>query len=337
MKKLILASMLSLFATNAFADMKKHEEFYSSNPVNIIVGYGAGGGYDLVARMIARYMPDHLPGSPRVVVRNMPGAGSNIAANYLYQAAPKDGSTFGTFADVAFLYPLMGNPAAQFDPREFNWLGSVTSRSTPTLLMRADAPVKTLADLQKIEATIGASGPDASSAYGVMLNDLLGTKLKIIQGYKGSADIELAIQRNEVHGRVGAEWERIKIADWAKDGQVNILLQLSLKSHPDLKSVPVAVDLARNATDKQVMQMIFGTNQFYRVFAAPPGIEADRLKVLRKAFADVMNNPKFREEYKPHAPAGVDFSDHDEIMAYILSVYKLSPEIHKVASRYLGQ
>ena len=325
-----------LFFGSAFAETAA--DFYRSNTLSIVVGYAPGGGYDQSARVLAKHYGKYLPGAPRVIVRNMPGAGTVVAANYVVNTAPRDGSVIAIYADILPVAPLLGVSGTQFDPREFGWIGSMASRGTPVVIMRADAPAKNLDELRKHEVLVGASGPDATSSYALLLNDLLGTRMKIIQGYRGgTAEIELAIQRGEVHGRASAEWERIKTADWVRKDAINVILQLSLTRHPDLKNVPTEIEEAQTEDDRQIMELIFGTSQFFRAYSTPPGVPAERLTTLRHSFATAMKDPELVKDYLLVQPGGVDFSPPEEIDHFLARVYKFQPEVIRRASKFIGQ
>lgn len=330
------AAIMALVAGGARAQEPGAD--YKGAVVSIVVGYGPGGGYDQAARVLAKHYPRFLPGEPRVIVRNMPGAGTVTAANYVFNTAPRDGTVLGLYADISPLAPLLGVTGVQFDPRAFGWIGSMASRGTPVVIMRADAPAKNFEELRTHETLVGASGPDATSSYALLLNELLGTRMKIIQGYRGgTAEIELAIQRGEVHGRASAEWERIKSAEWVRRDAIRVLLQMSLKRHPELKDVPTALEHARNEDDRSVMELIFGSSQFFRAFSTPPGVPASRLEMLRRSFAAAMKDEELVKDYLLVQPGGIDFSTHQEIESFLARAYALRPEIIQRASKFIGQ
>lgn len=330
------AAIMALVAGGARAQEPGAD--YKGAVVSIVVGYGPGGGYDQAARVLAKHYPRFLPGEPRVIVRNMPGAGTVTAANYVFNTAPRDGTVLGIYADISPLAPLLGVTGVQFDPRAFGWIGSMASRGMPVVIMRADAPAKNFEELRTHETLVGASGPDATSSYALLLNELLGTRMKIIQGYRGgTAEIELAIQRGEVHGRASAEWERIKSAEWVRRDAIRVLLQMSLKRHPELKDVPTALEHARNEDDRSVMELIFGSSQFFRAFSTPPGVPASRLETLRRSFAAAMKDEELVKDYLLVQPGGIDFSTHQEIESFLARAYALRPEIIQRASKFIGQ
>ena len=312
-------------------------DFYKSKDVEIIVGYGAGGGYDLTARALARHIGKYIPGNPKVIVRNMPGAGSIVAANHVNNIAPKDGSTIGVYADFLPIVKLLGLEGVQFDPIEVNWLGAVTQRETPTLGVRTDAPATTLDAIKKNEITVGSDGTGATSAYAFMLNDLVGTKLKVLTGYTGTSQIDLALERGEVHGRATIDWARTREkTDWLKRKLITPVVSFALEpgDDPDLKSVPVVYNLVTKESDKQVIELVLGTNRFFRAFSAPPNIPADRLAALREAFAKTMADKEFQEDFTKATVSVVQFSGPQKIQDFMARVYKFPPDVIKRAAKY---
>ena len=313
-------------------------DFYRDKSVDIIVGYAPGGGYDLAARVLSRHIGKYIPGNPKVIVRNMPGAGTVLAANHVYNVAERDGTIIGMYADLIPAAKLLSVPGVQFDPSKFGWLGSITSRGTPMLVLRKDSPATTLDGIRKTEVLIGASGPDATSSYAYLLNDLLGTKLKVLAGYTGgSSQIDLAIKRGEVHGRASAEWERISVQpDWMELVKPVVRMSVRPRNDPALKDVPLAVDLARNPEDRQIMELVLGTNQYFRAFSTPPGVPADRLAALRDAFAKTMVDAEFIAEFNKASPGGMDVSTWQEMEDFNTRIHQFPPNVVKRASKYLS-
>jgi hypothetical protein len=313
-------------------------DFYKDKNIEIVVGYTPGGGYDLAARVLSRHIGKHIPGEPKVIVRNMPGAGTVLAANHVNNIAPKDGTVMGIYADLMPVAKLLDVPGVQFDPAKFGWVGSITSRGTPMLILRKDAPASTFDGIKKTEVLIGASGPDATSSYAFLMNDLLDTKLKVLAGYTGgTSQIDLAIQRGEVHGRASAEWERLKgLKEWTD--LVNPVLQLSVRRtiDPNWKDVPLALDHAKNEEDRQIMELVLGTNQFFRAFSTPPGVPGDRLAALRAAFEKTMKDPEFQKEFVAGAPGGMDVTTWQDIDAYMARISKFPPNVIKRAAKYVA-
>jgi tripartite-type tricarboxylate transporter receptor subunit TctC len=284
------------------------EDFYRGKRMTVTVGYGPGGGYDVFARLLARFMGKYIPGHPAFVVQNMPGAGSLNAANYLYRTAPRDGSAFGLFARDMPLLALMGhNPNIKFDPRKFTWLGSSSDFSNDAYMMivREDAPVKSIAEMFKSDGPQLVLGGTAEGATGGdvprVLEAALGLhNLKLILGYRDSADVFLAIERNEVSGRT-TDLSAIQSnrAAWLKPGGgYRLLVQYGRRTrHPDWPDVPTARELAKTEAGRTLIEFTeTPLLTMSRPYAAPPDVPADRAQALRKAFDEVHRDKEFLAE-----------------------------------------
>jgi len=270
-------------------------DFYQGRTIDLEVGYSTGGGYDIYARMLARHMGRFIPGNPTIVPKNMPGAGSLRLANWLAQAAPRDGSTFGTIGRGTAFDPVLGQPGAQFAAGELSWLGSM-NQEVSICASWFDSGVTTFKDLETKELLVGAvSFNDDTGQFAKVLNTVLGTKMKIVAGYPGGNDVVLAMERGEVKGRCGWSWSSVLAAHmaWWKEKKINILVQLALNKHPDLPDVPLITDLAKNPAQRQMLRMIFARQVMGRPFVAPPGIPPERLAALRKAFMETMADKEF--------------------------------------------
>lgn len=313
--------------------------FYKGKTITIFVGYKPGGGYDHSARILARHYGRHIPGQPNIIIKNMPGAGTVVAANYVNNTAPKDGTVIGLYADLLTLAPMLNTKGIKFHPKDFGWLGSMASRGTPVVVVRRDGPAQTYEEATKKEVLIGASGPDATSAYALLLNETLGTKFKVLMGYTGgTSEIDLAIERGEVHGRASGDWFTIKQhkRPWLDKKMVAIMMQLSLKPNPDLKGVPLAIDLAKKPEDKQLMELIFGTAQFFRAFSVAKGVPAERLAALRAAFDATAKDPAFVKDWSGQFAAGVDYSSYRDIETFLNRIYSFPPHVAARARKFLG-
>lgn len=269
-------------------------DFYKGKKIRFVISSGAGGGYDAFGRTLIRHMGRHIPGNPTFIPQNMPGAGGIKAANYLYNVAPKDGSVFGGVHRGVAMEPLFGNTKAKYDPNKFNWLGSINNEVSVCVSWGTVA-VKTLDDAFKMELIVGGSGANDTEAFPAVLNNIIGTKFKIISGYPSGTAVNLAMERREVDGRCGWSWSSIKNQkmSWIDNKTVNLLVQISLAKHADLPDVPLVMDYAKTAEDKKVLELIFARQVMGRPYLTPPGIPADRLAALRKAFSATMKDPKF--------------------------------------------
>jgi tripartite-type tricarboxylate transporter receptor subunit TctC len=290
------------------ANAQTVEEFYKGKRITITVGYGPGGGYDVFARLLSRHMGQYVPGNPQFIVQNMPGAGSLTAANYLYSTAPKDGTAFGLFARDMPLMALIGhNSNVKFDPRRFTWLGSSSDFSDDAYVMivRNDAPVKSIDQMLKAGGPQLVLGGTADGATGGdvprVLQAALGLQnLKLILGYRDSADVFLAIERNEVHGRT-TDLSAIQSnrGAWLKPGGgYRLLVQYARRTrHPDYPDVPTARELASTEAGRALIEFTeTPLLTMARPYAAPPGVPADRAKALQTAFLAAHGDPQFLEE-----------------------------------------
>jgi len=272
-------------------------DFYRGKTINVIVGYTAGGGYDLYARALARHMCRHLPGTPNIIVTNITGAGSLNAANHIYNVAPKDGTAFGTFARGLAMEPLIGTAKVLFEATKFTWLGSGTNEISVCATWHT-SPVKTWADVLKSQFTVGGEGAGSDpDTYALMLRNVFGAKLKLVTGYHGTSDIILAIERGEVDGRCGWSWSSIKSTRgaWIAEKKLNYLIHISEQKAPELADVPTISKLA-NDRQKQMLRLVTSRQVMGRPFAAPPGVPEDRKQALRKAFDETLRDAAFLEE-----------------------------------------
>lgn len=297
--------------------------FYKGKTVTVLVGYGAGGGYDTYARTLAAHLGKHIPGTPTVIVQNMPGAGSILSANHLFSAAAKDGTVIGTFGRGLPYTELVGETEAKFKSAEFNWIGSMNDEVS-VCVARSDAPIKTFDDVLKSPLKIGATGPDDDTGFFPrFLNGLLGTKFELVTGYKGGNDVNLALERGEIQGRCGFSWSSLVSTkpQWLKDKFVTLLVQMSLAKHPDIpKDVPLIMDYAKNAEQRQLLEVIFSRQTMGRPFAAPPGVPAERVAALRAAFDKTMADPEFLADAKK-AKQELNPKSGDEIQKIITKIF----------------
>jgi len=273
------------------------ENFYRGRTLSVVISYSVGGGYDLYARMLARYLVKYIPGHPSVVPVNMPGAGGLRASNYLYAAAPRDGSVIGTFSRSIPTMPLL-TPAAAFDGREFAWIGSMSS-DTSLCLTSSKSPVKTWRDMLTIPVVMGGQYAAADSdIYARLYKNVFGAKIKLVSGYAGTNEITLAMERGEVDGICGLSWGTIKVAhpQWGKGKSVNFLMQAALTKQRELPDVPLSLDLIDDPEKKQILYLHFAPQAMGRPFAAPPGIPKDRKAALIEAFDATLRDPELLAE-----------------------------------------
>jgi tripartite-type tricarboxylate transporter receptor subunit TctC len=274
------------------------EQFYQGRQMTIVVGFNPGGGYDPYARTLARHLPHHLPGSPDIVVRNMPGAGSIIAANYLYNRAPRDGSEIGMIAGPATLDPIYGRKTALFDGQRFTWLGSAFQETGGCFAWHT-APFQTVQDLFTAEMVTGVTGPGSGSFdFPAAMNAVLGTKMKLVRGYKGAADLLLAVERGESQGMCGSVNSTLAIQrpEWLPEKKVRILVQIGLERNARMGDRPFLLDLAKTDDDRRLLRLMVGWTALGRAVLAPPDIPADRREALVAAFDATLHDPAFIED-----------------------------------------
>ncbi|MGH6770107.1 MAG: Bug family tripartite tricarboxylate transporter substrate binding protein [Xanthobacteraceae bacterium] len=293
----------ALLATNAAAFAQSTvAEFYKGKSIHILVGSSAGGGYDTYARAIARHMGKYIPGHPTFVPQNMPGAGGNKAAGYLYSVAPKDGTAIGALFPGSVVHPLLSDAPIQHDPGKLIYLGSANS-DVYVCVARTDAPVKSLKDLFSREMIIGASNQGGTSRdMPTLSNNVLGTKFRIVTGYAGMREITLALERKEIQGICGFGYSSLLTTTphWLSQGIVRILVQENAKGMPALnkQGIPRTVDFTKNAEDRQILELVYAQAVFGRPFALPPGVPPDRVAALRKAFTDTLADKEFLADAK---------------------------------------
>ena len=267
--------------------------------VSLIIGFGPGSGYDSWGRLVARHIGRHLPGAPQVVPQNMPGAGSFVAINHIYAAAPKDGSVFGIVARDAALGPLSGAPGARFDATKLTWIGTPT-RETNVCIAYHTSKVKKVEDLLSTQLILGDTGPGTGTySYPKALSGLLGFKFKSITGFAASNDVYLAIDRGEVEGICESLDSALgKRPDWVKDKKITILFQGGAVPSPELKGVPLVIDFAKTEEQRQAIRYLYAGQGFGRPFAAPSDMAPERVKMLRDAFDAAMKDPELAADVR---------------------------------------
>jgi tripartite-type tricarboxylate transporter receptor subunit TctC len=292
---------LALFATlSASAHADTVAEFYRGKTITLIAGYSAGGGFDLYSRIIANYLGKYIPGEPRIVVQNMPGAGSLRAASHVYNVAPKDGSVI-SLTRAPVIAPLLGSQAGSgFDATKFTWLGSGASDLTVCALL-GNPKIRSMADAVQHPFTLGGMGPGSDEdMYTKILRKLFGIKAQLVSGYPGGAEMMLAVERGELDGRCGWAWSSIKIAkpDWIAEKKIKVINVLALERSPELPDVPSVMEFTTTEREKQILGFVLNAQTLGRPFVAPPGIPADRATALRKAFEDTMADQTYLAEMK---------------------------------------
>lgn len=327
--KLLLALALCVpFAARGSA-AQTPAQFYRGKTVTLYVGYSPGGAYDIYARLLARHLVKHMPGSPRLVVSNMEGAGSLRLANYLYNAAPKDGTVLGIVNRGAPFEPLIGETAqARFDSVKFTWIGNVGDDvSTCVVTNRTD--IRTFEDLLAKPATMGGTGAGAdTNLFPRVLNGVFGTKIKLVSGYPGGNDIDFAMERGEVDGRCGWSWSSLVSTrkDWIDSGFIRIVLQLSLRKHPALSRVPLAMDFAKTEEERDILRLVLARGALGYPLIAPPGVSQERAGVLREAFDATMRDEAFLAD-AARANLEVAPVSGAELQDLLTQIYRTPPSV----------
>ena len=289
LRRLFAAALLALLPLDASSAA---DGFYKGKSVTFIIGSAPGGGYDTYSRLIASHLGQHLDGRPSVVPQNMPGAGSIRAANYLYNAARKDGTTIGMLDQAIYLYQILGTPDLKIDAVKFQWIGRIL-RNSAVLFARREAQVHGIADVFHKELIVSASGT-ASRLNWTVLKNLLGMKFNIIEGYQGTGDSMLAVQRGEVDA-LSIEWPILRITGQPliREGKINLLLQTGLEKEADLTQIPRMIDLARNEDERKLLELFSSPSLIGRSVVAPPGTPPERVAELRRAFMATIQDESF--------------------------------------------
>jgi tripartite-type tricarboxylate transporter receptor subunit TctC len=310
------------------------EEFYKGRTVSIIIGYSVGGGYDTYARLLSRYLGEHIPGRPTVVPQNMPGAGSIKAANYIYGVAAKDGTAIGTFGRTIPVAPLLAAAGAAFDGTKFTWLGSI-AKDTSLCVTWSKSQIKTWEDFLAKPSTFGGEGAGADPDVFVHLyKNVFGAKARLVTGYPGTNDVALAMERQEIDGFCGLSWSTLKSRhpEWLNNKSINIIVQAGLKKEPELPDVPLAIDLTRNQEQLQIVRLVLVSQEMARPFAAPPGLPAERRAALIAAFDNTPRDRNFLAEAKTQA-LDVDPVSAADIDALLAEVYATPKSVTDKAAK----
>lgn len=333
MKRLSVSVLACLFLFSLFLQPGKSyaAPYYAGKVITIVVGYGPGGGYDRIARILAKHLPRYIPGKPTILVQNMPGADSMIAANYLYNVAKPDGLTIGAFNRGLVFAQLLKGEGVKFDLTKFAWIGSAAVEST-VLVLQSDLPYRTIEDVAKAKAPIvlGSTGPaDSSGQFPLFMKEFIGYNFKDVV-YPSGNDIMLAIERKEVDGR-GMTYSSAKI--FIDRGLVRPLARGRVVE-PGIEKLPVDEDLVRNPRGKTLMAMRSAPDNMGRPYVAPPGTPAEAMKILKDAFAKVENDPALKEDAKKIQMA-VKYVPAEDVQKLIQYLLKQPPDIVKEFAKYV--
>ena len=269
-------------------------DFYRGKQLRIVVGSAVGGAYDLYARAVARHIVHHIPGNPTVIVQNQPAAGGMVMTNQLFSLGPKDGTVIGAPLNGVPTAPML-QAGAQFDASKLNWLGSINREAYVGFIWHT-VPVSQIGDMATKEVLVGSTTVGATmNDFPLLLNDLLGYKFKVVRGYQGTPQINLAIERGEIQGNAGVGWASVKALtqNWIDEKKIKILVQYNLEPYPELAGVPMVMSLAKTDTDRLAMRLLFARTEYARPYFLPPDVPAERVEAIRRAFDATMKDPAF--------------------------------------------
>jgi tripartite-type tricarboxylate transporter receptor subunit TctC len=283
----------------------EQSSFYQGKTLQIVVGFDAGGGYDAYARLVARTLSKHIPGNPTIVVQNKPGAGSRVAANWLYNVAPKDGTVIGSLVQSTPVDQIFQEPGVKYDAAQFNWIGNPIVDNLVSITSRQSG-LKSLEIVQSKGGMIcGSSGAGPTVTFANAIGKLLSTKVRVVSGYPGVSAVTMAMQRDEVNCNAGQAWSSMKatMSQLMRDGQLNVVVQWGTDSDPDISAVaghdvPLITNYARSESDRSALRLLASTSPLSRPLVAPPGLPPERVAVLRHAFDRTMIDPGFLEDAK---------------------------------------
>lgn len=324
----LLAIVISVLPVTARA--ASVEEFYKGKTIQFIVGGSAGGGYDTYTRLIGRHIAQYIPGKPATVVQNMPGAGMLIAANYIYNSAPRDGTVIGNWSGPLIMQHMMGNPAVQFEGRKFGWLGMPTADAMVCITTERSG-IRSAEDWRKAKTRVklGGNGPGTPGTDDTkVLAAATDFPLQVIEGYKGTADIRIAAETGELDGSCTLSWQSAKVT-WAnalQAKQVHVVLQMSLEPHAELKGVPLAINYAKTDDGKKLLRIAAELYGKQRLYSLPPQVPEQRLRTLQKAFISTLKNTQFLAE-AGKAKLEIDPVDGPGIEKMVNGVYEIEPAV----------
>lgn len=328
-RRLALSLGMSILVAPSSMAAQQTSDFYKGKTVTLVISSSSGGGYDIMGRTIAKYLGKHIPGNPRVVVSNMPGAGGIVAMNYFYRNAPKDGTFIAAMQNNTPFEPLLGTKEAQYDATKFNWLGS-PSVEVGLIAVWRTVPVNSLADLRRKEISVGSSGANSTpSFYARLINETLGTKMKIVVGYPGQNEVYFAMERKEVDGFPSLFYNTLNAThpNWRTEKNVKLILQYGLEKEAALPDVPSALDVVTDPEDKLLLQAGLAEVTLGRPYLMPPNVPADRVAIMRKAFADTFKDPGFVADSKKMSLGVNSSKSGEQIQQLITETYRTPPKV----------
>jgi tripartite-type tricarboxylate transporter receptor subunit TctC len=327
--RLILA--VAALAGCSAAQAQDVASFYKGKTVSVVIASAPGGGFDTYGRLVARHLGAHIPGNPTVIPQNMPGAAGATAAYYVTAVAPKDGTVLGAIHPGNIIEPVLGDKRkVRYDPAAFQYIGNANP-DVYVCVVRTDAPATTFEEARKTELVMGSGGEAASTRdFPLLLNAVLGVKFKVVLGYSGNRDVQLAIEKGEIHGQCGAAWSSVLAThpDWFASGLVKVLVQEASVGDPELDKLgaPKSVDFARTAAERQVLDLVYSQEQFGRPYIMAPEVPAERVAAMRKAFMDTFRDPVFLADAKK-MNLDVDPMSGEDLQALVRKVFETPPDV----------
>ena len=332
MRRLIRGSLAAAAVAVAAALGSVHaapaEDFYKGKQIVLILSTDVGGGYAASANTIIPYLSANIPGRPRIIMQNMPGAGGVRAMNYMYSAAPKDGTRIAMVQAMSPYAPLLGVDAAKYDPRQMHWIGSL-EKSTGICVAWSSSGIRTLQDVLDKEFVVGASGAGSQmETLPQLVNKLFGTKIKIVSGYKGGNDVFLAMERGEVHGRCGAFYSTIVATrpEWIQQKKFAIPFQIALERDPEFPNVPALGEVAKDTRTKQVLELIASHMAMDRPLVMSPGVPPERVAIIRRAFDAAVRDPAFIAEAE-RQKLDIDAVPGQGVAQLLSNAYAMPPDV----------
>ncbi len=313
-------------------------DFYRRATLTLVVGADATGDYDIAARLLSRHLGAHIPGKPNIIVQNMPGASGIKSANWLYAAAPRDGSTLAIFNKSMALYEATGVANTAYKSREFNWIGS-TGHSNDLVIVAARTGVRTIGDARQKIVTMGSIGAGGTmTTHPLILNNAIGTKFKLVQGYAGGQIVDLAMERGEVDGRGSYNWSdlRDKHGDLVRSGKVNILVQFGLTREKDLPDIPTSVELGANDLERQTFSFLSADIAIGKSFVMPAGVPAARVEAMRTAFDETMRDPEFLADARTIG-ADINPATGAEVRAIVEGIVAAPTEVRDLSQKWMRE
>jgi tripartite-type tricarboxylate transporter receptor subunit TctC len=330
------AALTVLAGITASARADTVADFYKGKQISLIIGTSAGNDYDFRARLLARHMGRYIPGEPTIVPRNMPGAGGVNAANYFANVAPQDGSIIHLIMANMMGKQALGTPGIKFDARRFSWIGNTTSTPNVTSAWYTSG-VTNIEQVKQRELIVGAPAGTAGEVYGAVMNALAGTKFKVVTGYPGGNEVNLAMERGELQGRASNSWASWKSTrpDWVREHKLIVLVQVALKRDPELKDIPTLIELVNNERDKHLMAFLSAETAVARALVAPPDMPADRLEALRRAFDKTVHDPQFLAE-AAKTKMDIQPMTGEEAQPIAEGIVNTPPDVIEYARKVLG-